>query len=161
MTEQEIYNILADGERVTLECKKAQSKLPSSLWETYSAFANTYGGTILLGVYENLGEIDNAQRFSITGVEDADKILKDLWNTIHSSEKVNINLLRDEDVDKVSIDGKVVVVVNVPQADYTLRPIYINNNMQRGTYKRNHEGGLSLYRTRTENDAPRCKRNWK
>ena len=140
MTEQEIYNILADGERVTLECKKAQSKLPSSLWETYSAFANTYGGTILLGVYENLGEIDNSQRFSITGVEDADKILKDLWNTIHSSEKVNINLLRDEDVDKVSIDGKVVVVVNVPQADYTLRPIYINNNMQRGTYKRNHEG---------------------
>jgi predicted HTH transcriptional regulator len=140
MTEQDIYNLLADGERVTLECKKAQSNLPSSLWETYSAFANTYGGTILLGVHENMTEKDNSKRFTITGVEDAAKIKKDLWNTIHSREKVNINLLHDEDVDKVTIDGKDVVYINVPQAEYTVRPIYINNNIQRGTYKRNHEG---------------------
>lgn len=43
MTEKDIYNLLTDGERVTLECKKAQSNLPSSLWEIYLAFANTYG----------------------------------------------------------------------------------------------------------------------
>src|SRR5574344_899348 len=140
MTEKDIYNLLADGERVTLECKKAQSNLPSSLWETYSAFANTYGGTILLGVHENMTEKDNSKRFTITGVEDAGKICKDLWNTIHSREKVNLNLLHDEDVDKVTIDGKDVVYINVPQAEYTVRPIYINNNIQRGTYKRNHEG---------------------
>lgn len=46
MTEQDIYNLLADGERVNLECKKAQCNAPSSLWDTYSAFANTNGGTI-------------------------------------------------------------------------------------------------------------------
>lgn len=140
MTEQDIYNLLAGGERVTLECKKAQNNLPNSLWETYSAFANTYGGTILLGVYEDMAEKDNSKRFTITGVEDAAKIKKDLWNTIHSREKVNLNLLLDEDVDKVTIDGKDVVYINVPQAEYTVRPIYINNNIQRGTYKRNHEG---------------------
>ena len=140
MTEQDICNLLADGELDTLECKKAQSNLPSSLWETYSAFANTYGGTILLGVYEDMAEKDNSKRFTITGVEDAAKIKKDLWNTIHSREKVNLNLLRDEDVDIVTIDGKDVVYINVPQAEYTVRPIYINNNIQRGTYKRNHEG---------------------
>ena len=43
MTEQDIYNLLAAGERVTLECKKAQNSLPNSMWDTYSAFANTYG----------------------------------------------------------------------------------------------------------------------
>ena len=64
MTEQDIYNLLANGERVTLECKKAQSNLPSSLWATYSAFANTYGGTILLGVYEDMAEKDNSKRFT-------------------------------------------------------------------------------------------------
>lgn len=39
---------------MTLECKKAQRSVPNSLWDTYSAFANTYGGTILLGVVEHL-----------------------------------------------------------------------------------------------------------
>ena len=57
----------------------------SSLWKKYSAFANTYRGTILLGVYENTAEKDNSKRFPIIGVEDADKIRKDLWNTINIS----------------------------------------------------------------------------
>ena len=35
----------------------------------------------------------NTKRFEIVGVEDADKIRKDLWNTVNSREKVNINLL--------------------------------------------------------------------
>ena len=140
MTEQDIHILLADGERVTLECKKAQSSLPNSIWETYSAFANTYGGTILLGVSEDTAEKDITKRFTIIGVDNADKIRKDLWNTINSREKVNINLLRDEDVSVVQIAGRDILSVHVPQADYTIRPIYINNNIQRGAYKRNHEG---------------------
>ena len=32
----DIDTILKDGERVTLECKKAQYSVPNSLWETYS-----------------------------------------------------------------------------------------------------------------------------
>ena len=135
-----IKSIMATGERVTLECKKAQNSIPNSLWDTYSAFANTYGGTILLGVVEHTDEKDKSKRFEIVGVEDADKIRKDLWNIINSKEKVNVNLLRDEDVQVVDVEGKSVVAVNVPRAESSVRPVYLNNNLSRGTFKRNHEG---------------------
>ena len=140
MEKKDIYNILNKGERVTLECKKAENSVPKSFWETYSAFANTNGGTVLLGVSEDMMEKDKAKRYEVTGVNDADKICKDLWNTINSNEKVNINLLHNENVQVANVDGKDIIVITVPRADYSTRPVYINNNLTRGSFKRNHEG---------------------
>ena len=113
--------MLAQGEHVKLECKKAQNSLPNSIWETYSAFANTYGGTILLGIHEDIKAKDPKNRFTVTGVEDAEKIRKDFWNIIHSPEKVSLNILRDECVETVDVDGKIVVAISVPQAYYTMK----------------------------------------
>ena len=110
------------------------------MWETYSAFANTDGGIILLGVDENLKEKDISKRFTVIGVEDAAKIRTDIWNALNSREKVSTNLLRDEDINTFSYDGKDVVVIHVPRATYEERPVYINNNLMRGTYRRRHEG---------------------
>ena len=136
----DIYKVLYGGERVTLECKKASRGLPTSLWETYSAFANTYGGTILLGVVEHMDETDKSKRFEIVGVDDADKIRKNLWDIVNNKEKVNINLLHDDDVQTIDAGGKAIIAINVPRADYTIRPIYINGNLSKGTFKRNHDG---------------------
>lgn len=47
MTENEIIEMLLNGESVTLECKRAKSEVPKSVWETYSAFANTVCGVII------------------------------------------------------------------------------------------------------------------
>lgn len=136
----DIRKLLSGGERVTLECKKARQNIPGSVWETYSAFANTYGGTILLGVAEHPEETDPARRYEIAGVEDADKIRRDFWNAANSKEKVNTNILRDDDVQIMDVDGRKIVAISVPQASCTARPIYINGNMTGGTFKRNNDG---------------------
>ena len=127
------------GERLTLECKKAEGQLPKSVWETYSSFANTVGGTILLGISENLSETNQEKRFEVTGVADPKKMKKDLFDTLNSN-KVNRNILTDKDAEIIDYEGRSVLYIHVPQADYRQRPIYINGNMMRGSFKRNYEG---------------------
>ena len=56
MTPTDIKKLLQKGERLTLEAKLAKTDVPKSIWESYSAFANTMGGTILLGVFEDVKE---------------------------------------------------------------------------------------------------------
>ena len=65
MTRDELNKLIADGETVHLECKLAKNAIPANFWETYSSFANTDGGTILLGVKEE------NHKFSVVGVDDA------------------------------------------------------------------------------------------
>ena len=47
ITSDDIYNLINQGEGITVEIKKCTDNVPRSVWETYSAFANTRGGVIL------------------------------------------------------------------------------------------------------------------
>lgn len=139
MTEQEILDLLKFGERINLECKKAESKIPNSVWETYSSFANAEGGTILFGVEENTRESDFSKRFSFVSIQNPDQRLKDFWNTINSA-KVSSNILVDANVGYCKVKGANIMWIQVPQASYKQKPVYINENPIKGTFKRNHEG---------------------
>ena len=110
MTRSELKKLIADGETVHLECKLAKTAIPANFWETYSSFANTDGGTILLGVKEE------NHKFSVVGVDDARKILTDFWNTVHG-EKVSAVVVYEHDVRIETVGGKQIVVVEVPRAD--------------------------------------------
>ena len=119
------------------EVKKANGRLPNSLWDTYSAFANCYGGVIILGVKE---EEDGSWR--TTGLKNAAKLRKDFWDTINNPKKVNLNLLSDDDIQTYTIgaDKNVVMVIHVPMAKREQKPVYINNDIFNGTFRRNFEG---------------------
>ncbi|MFC2269262.1 MAG: helix-turn-helix domain-containing protein, partial [Capnocytophaga gingivalis] len=54
MDATDIKVLLKVGERISFDCKKAENNIPKSVWETYSSFANTIGGIIVLGITENI-----------------------------------------------------------------------------------------------------------
>ena len=99
-TEKDIAKILRYGEHITLECKLAEGGLPKSLWETYSAFANTEDGTILLGIEENQREDDFNKRFVIKGVHSIRNLLKAFWDTILNLHPADIGELLGTMADK-------------------------------------------------------------
>jgi len=117
------------------EVKAAEGGLPQNLWETYSAMANTYGGVIICGVRER----KDGSWFA-TGMKDAPKLIKNFWNQINDSKKVSVNLLDERDVNIYEISDSVIVVINVPAASREHKPVYINGDMYKGTFKRTQEG---------------------
>lgn len=124
------------------EVKKAKGGLPASLWETYSAFANCYGGVIILGVKEN-----KDGSWYMTGLENASKLQKDFWDTINNKNKVSINLLTDNDVEIYGESNNVIMVIHVPKAGREQKPVYINGDMFNGTFRRNWEGDYHCERS--------------
>ena len=118
-----------------LEAKQAQKGLPVSVWETYSAFANTDGGLILLGVTEHPD-----RSLEIIGVNEPEKLLSDFWNTINNPQKINVNILTNHCVQVIKQDGKTVVAIDVPRADRTMKPVFVGTDPMRGSYRRNGEG---------------------
>lgn len=132
----DIDKFLENGER---ECKEAADNLPRDLWETYSAFANTRGGTIYLGIKEKNG------KFLVSGVNNADKVIKEFWDNLNNNKKASMNILSDSNVSVEKIDGKDVIKIFIPRADRRQKPIFIgdnpyNDNKHSGTFRRNHSG---------------------
>ena len=118
-----------------LEAKRAVCGLPQSLWETYSAFANTSGGIILLGVEEYRDHSLHA-----VDLPDPSGLLQDFWEIINDPDKVSANILLDRDVQEVVLQGRHIIVINVPRAPAEDLPVYLGNTPQMGTFWRSGEG---------------------
>jgi ATP-dependent DNA helicase RecG len=122
------------GEDQDIEFKAAEGGLPRSVWETVSAFANTEGGTLVLGVAERDGE------FAIEGVRKPETLVKTFWDGHNNPQKLNQPVCLVNDVSVVTADRHRVVCIHVPRAGRQQRPVFINGNPLLGTYKRNYEG---------------------
>lgn len=127
-------NIGQYRENNRIEAKKALGGLPRSIWETYSAFANTHGGIILLGV-EELAD----KSFHTVDLPDPERLIKEFWDIINNPNKTSVNVLSAKDVFVQEVDGNHIVVINVPRAERSYKPVYVDGNPL-CTYRRNGEG---------------------
>lgn len=128
-----------------IEAKKALGGLPHSLWETYSAFANTLGGILLLGVEER-----KDGSFLVHDLPDPQHLIDEFWSIISDSERVSRNILKPEQVRIEELDGKRIITITVPRAERRERPIYIGTDIYTGSYRRDGEGDYHCSREEIE-----------
>jgi len=100
MDGRELKKLLSSGETETVEFKASPNEV---FYKTISAFSNTKGGIILLGV---------DRKGSITGVEPVSRLLEDLTNRIVN--KISIY----PEIETMDIKGKRVIAFKVARSGY-------------------------------------------
>lgn len=118
-----------------IEAKLAAGGLPKSLWETYSAFANTIGGVILLGVEELP---DHSLR--VAGLKDPEGYVAQMQAILADPQQISVNLLEAQHFSIHSSGELRYLAVEVPRAPRQFRPVYLGRDPFRGAYRRNGEG---------------------
>lgn len=122
------------SEKHIVELKKASTNLPSSFWESYSAFCNTDGGIIILGVEEH------KPRNIIRGVEQAEKIRSDFWNQVSNLQKISYRSVDNSDVEVIQINGYGdIILIRVNEAPDQKKPVYVNDRIE-NCYIRTSDG---------------------
>lgn len=136
-------HIEAYRENARLEAKLATGGLPESLWETYSAFANSYGGILLLGVEERPDH-----SLHIQGLLDAQEMLEEFLTLVQDTRIVSTDLVSEGLARVEGTPRGDIIVIEVPRAEPPLRPVYLGRDPYLGTYRR--EGEADLRCTREE-----------
>lgn len=129
-----------------LEAKLATGGLPESLWETYSSFANSYGGIILLGV-EELPD----RSLRIQGLLDAHEMLDRFLTMIQDPGIVSLNLISGRQARVEKTDSGEIIIIEIPWVGTHVRPVYIGSDPYYGTYRR--DGDADIRCSRDEVDA--------
>ncbi|MDR0831465.1 MAG: putative DNA binding domain-containing protein [Bacillales bacterium] len=138
-------NNYREGNR--LEVKLAKGGLPDSTWETYSAFANTDGGIILLGVSED----SKTNTLVAVGLNNPDSLVKSFWDTINNRNKTSANILTAKNVVIEEVSGKKIIMIIIPRANRQDKPLYLNKDFYGQTYRRNGEGDYHCTKAEVNN----------
>lgn len=127
-----------DDENV--EAKKCETKLSNDVWESVSAFGNTSGGLILLG-------LDQGKGFTVPPKFDIDKSIDQF---VSGMQPKNGKLTNPPqyDIARVDFEGSQVLVVRIDEVDLTQKPCFITSRgVENGSYKRVADKDIKLSAT--------------
>ena len=116
MNKEELLNRLSDIEWEDFEIKKSSDVLPKNIWETVSAFANSAGGWIVLGVSQQ------GKKFEVTGLTNPEKIEQDFTTVLRSKSKFNVLITPNSR--KYDINGLTVLAFYIPSS--AQKPVFFN-----------------------------------
>lgn len=132
MTKEELLSRLNGVEWTDFEVKEAQNEVPKSIWETVSAFSNSYGGWIVFGIREK--RVAGYSSYEIQGVQQPEKIEQDFIGVLRSNSKFNQRISVQSA--RFVIDDKTVLAFYIPMSES--KPVYIGVPMN--TYIRMGSG---------------------
>lgn len=120
------YNEILPDESSKIEYKKNLNNLSNDIWETVSAFENTEGGVIVLGITEK--KKNNVTSFKVTGVNDAHKVVDEFWSAVNN-DVVSYPTVQNDDVHVLDIDDKKIIEISIPEAPFAEKPVYIKKDL--------------------------------
>lgn len=144
MTNEELKKILSKLRRqknddASYEAKRSEKELPKNIWDTVSAFANTRGGIILLGV-------DEENNFSTVDGFDQNKICAQFCAGMEEgSSAAKVHPIPAFSVERLEIDEKPVLVIAIEELGPDQKPCYVTSKgISKGSFKRIDDGDLHL-----------------
>ena len=114
------YKEKLPDENEKIEYKASFNKLSDDIWETISAFENTSGGILVLGIQEkdSSGNTINYPK----GVKDSQKILEQFWSNI--DQKMSFNTIRNDDIIQIHVENnRTIIQITIHQATDNKIPV--------------------------------------
>ncbi len=141
-----------------IEAKRALGGFPHSVWESYSAFANTLGGIILLGVEEM-----KDKSFKCIDLPSPEGLAEEFLKTVNDKRQVSANVLKKDGIRIIEQNKHRIVVIDVPKADRHDKPVFVYGDFVHGAYRRGGEGDYrcsheqiqAMLRDKSDNSADR------
>lgn len=122
------------------EAKSCAMTLSKSVWESVSAFANTDGGTLRLGVDEN-------KNFTVPPQFDADKTINQFVDGMGDGSKDGAKVVSPPpySIHRDTLDRAQMVSVQVHENDAAHKPCYVKTkSVSTGSYKRQDDKDILL-----------------
>lgn len=121
-------------------CKQALSK---DIWESVSAFGNTHGGTIILGLEENAGfkpvpgfNLNRVRDQFVSGLEDG------------GTAKAKIINMPQYDLERIDFENSQVLAIAIHEVEARFKPCYLRDRgLANGAFKRVDDKDIKLSAT--------------